>query len=451
MTTLLLLAACGTTAPAPTAEDARPSPAAGSPDVILVSLDTTRGDMADAATMPNLDRLAREGARFSWAFSHAPTTASSHAALFTGLDPHGHGVVRNGHRLRDDVPTLAERFRDAGWDTAGFVAASVLDRATGLDRGFATWSLELPVARTRRHEARAEQVVDAARARIAAQPTDRPLFLFVHLYDPHGPYDAPAPWTRRFGDPAYDGPVDGTPASTTALANALRAGNAAPANVAELRARYRGELGYADAHLGRLLAARRSRPTLVAVLSDHGEALGDDVPLLQPIGHGADVDLVATHVPLVLAGPGIPTGVTSEATVATSNVGATLLARAGLAGGLGHGEDLAWAWSAVVPPHVGAVPLEATQPVEAASKTGWPNLPLERGVVRGDTLLVETPWRSQPARLYARAEGQPVREDAATTTALTEALRVWDGAAPKDGTAEQAQMKEALKALGYAE
>ena len=117
---LLLGLGCRTPAP----DEARPMPPEVAPDVLLVSLDTARADMVDAETMPTLAALAATGTRHAWAITHAPTTASSHASVFTGLDPHRHGVVRNGHRLRADAPTLAERFSAAGWDTAGIVAAT---------------------------------------------------------------------------------------------------------------------------------------------------------------------------------------------------------------------------------------------------------------------------------------------------------------------------------------
>ncbi len=431
----------GVSAPdAPTTADTRP-------DVILVSLDTTRADMVDAETTPTLAALAATGTRFAAAYTHAPTTASSHASVFTGLDPHAHGVVRNGHRLRTDVPTLAERFGSAGWDTAGFVAASVLDRATGLDRGFAGWTLDLPLKRNRRHEAAADHVTDLAVAHLGRQDPARPLLLFVHYYDAHGPYDAPAPWTRRFGAPGYDGPVDGSPAGTTALADALRAGRARPEDVAELRARYRGELAFVDSQLARLLAARRARPTLMVVFADHGEALGDTATpgyggdLLQPIGHGADVDLVASHVPLVLVGPGVPVGTVARP-VALSSLGTTLLARAGLPTPLGAGVDLLAGGPDT------AIPLEATQPLEASAPTGWPNARMERGVVLGDVLVVETPWRTRPPAGYHRDAAQtpaPVSTDALT------ALRAWDAAAPGDGSDAAQEQTEALRALGYAD
>jgi len=419
---------------------AAPAAPPNAPDVLLVSLDTARADMVDAQTMPTLTALAADGTRHAWAFTHAPTTASSHASVFTGLDPHGHGVVRNGHRLRADVPTLAERFSAAGWDTAGIVAASVLDRATGLDRGFAEWTLDLPLDRGRRHEATADHVTDLAVARLARQDATRPLLLFVHYYDAHGPYDAPAPWTRRFGAQGYTGPVDGSPAGTTALANALRTGTARPADVEELRARYRGELGFIDSQLARLLEARRARPTLVAVFGDHGEALGDSaIPgyggeLLQPIGHGADVDLVASHVPLVYAGPGIPARI-DERPVALSSVGSTLLAHAGIEGALGG-------------PPATAIPTEATQPLEASGGTGWPNARMERGVVLGETLVIEAPWRGRPPAGYRR---DAMQTPAPVPTEALAALRAWDAAAPGDASRAQDAQAEALRALGYAE
>jgi hypothetical protein len=150
-------------------------------------------------------------------------------------------------------------------------------------------------------------------------------------------------------------------------------------------------------------------------------------------------------VPLVIAGPGVPAGQVEPRTVAISSLGTTLLARAGQPGALGAGRDLLRGGVS------DAVPLEATQPVEAAASSGWPNVSLERGVVDDSFLLLSTPWRGAPARLYRRAEGQPPAEDPAAAARLASALRRWDSSAPGGVSAEDPSQKEALRALGYAE
>jgi arylsulfatase len=436
---LLALLACADP-PAPDAAVARP-------DIVMVSLDTTRADFVTAETAPHVTALAAKGARFSWALAHAPTTLSSHATVWTGLDPHGTGVVRNGTPLDPALDTLPVRLAAAGYDTIGVIGASVLERSQGLDRGFRVWDERLGLDRARRHEARAAEVTDRALERAKGHDPDKPLFLFVHYYDAHGPYDAPAPYTRVGGDPAYAGKLDGTQASVQALAAAMRADAADPADVTELRARYRGEIAYADAEVGRLLDGLALRDPVVVVFGDHGEVLGEE--RARPIGHGADVDLAATHVPLVFSGPGVPVA-TVPGVVGLSDVGATVLGLAGLPPTLGQGRDLAPLWRGSG--EARTVLLEATQPVQVEAADTWPNLPMERGVARDGHLLVRAPWLSEPPRLYGIAPGQPPVDDPARRDALTATLDAWDRAAPAHRSTDVSEeMAEKLKALGYRE
>jgi arylsulfatase len=429
------------------------------PDVVLVSLDTTRADVVDAVTTPNLEALAARGARFRWAFAHAPGTASSHASVFTGLDPHGHGVARNGHALGADRPTLAGTLAAAGWTTCGVVGADVLDGSTGLGRGFARWDAPAGGAAPARHERPADRVTSGARACAAAAPADRPLLLFVHYFDAHAPYAAPPPWTD--GPRSADGrpppstvPGSGGLAALARVGAALREGRPAPRDLADLRARYRGEVAWVDEQLGALLRGvaevRAGRDPVIAVFGDHGEGLGEPGP--HPMGHGPSVDLSATHVPLVLAGPGVPRGVVSDDTVALSDLGTTLLALAGVPGPLGDGRDLRGAWTGALPPR--PVFLEATQPAAGARDGAWPNLHAARGVVEGDRMLRAVPWRGEQPGLYRRAPGQPPMERTADVEAATARmaarLAAWDAAGPR-GAAPVPAQAEVLEALGYTE
>lgn len=416
------------------------------PDVVLVSLDTTRADMIDPATAPNIDALATVGARFEWALTHAPTTLSSHASVFTGLDPHRHGVVRNGHPLATDLPTLAERFAAAGYDTIGIAGASALDGSMEVGRGFRVWDDTFSVDRGRRHEALASDVTDRALARLARRGRRKPLFLFVHYYDAHSPYDAPAPWTHRWSDTAYGGYVDGTPEATHRLQGEIADGSFDPADLAELRARYRGEVSWVDSEVGRLLRGLDGPSRIVAVFGDHGEMFGETQA--RPFGHGADVDLAVSHVPLILSGRGVPRA-TVDTAVGLQDLGATLLSLAGLPGALGDGQSLERLWKG------GAgrdVLMEATQPDTHERKDAWPNLDMERGIASDGHLLVRAPWLAQGPRLHRLATGQPAADDPARAAAMGAALDAWDAAAPGwSATPLTPEMREALEALGYVE
>jgi arylsulfatase A-like enzyme/Flp pilus assembly protein TadD len=246
------------------------------PNVVLVTIDTLRADRVGAygyegTDTPTLDGLARDGVLLEDAVVQVPQTRPSHASIFTGRLPYEHGVRDNASSPLDpDLPTLPDQFRRLGYATAGFIGAYPLSRDSGLDRGFDDFDDPFSGQSTRRAEARserrAEEVVDGALGWLQDAP--RPFFVWVHVFDPHAPYDAPSPWRERYRAAAYD-----------------------------------GEVAYADAQLGRLLmwlddeGLRDS--TLVVATSDHGEGLGD---------HGEDEHLFLIYdstlsVPLLLRWP----------------------------------------------------------------------------------------------------------------------------------------------------
>jgi len=269
-------------------------------DVVLITLDTTRADRlgcyGGGDTSPNLDGLARGGVLFRRAYAHVPLTAPSHSSLLTGLLPPRHGVHDNGgYVLKEDLPTLAEPFVEAGYRTAAFVSAFVLDRRFGLARGFATYQDDVAATGGERilDSVRGGVTVDRALAWLrAADP--RPVFAWVHLYDPHLPYEPPEPFATRF--------------------------EARP---------YEGEIAYMDAEVGRLLAAlaARGRPTLVAAVGDHGESLGEH----QELTHSYFIYEGTQRVPFILSLPGsLPAGVAVEPIVRGVDLMPTLLEIAGL-------------------------------------------------------------------------------------------------------------------------
>jgi arylsulfatase A-like enzyme/Tfp pilus assembly protein PilF len=280
----LLLAAAAAPSPAtspavrsPVVASTAPAPAELRPNVLLVTIDTLRADRVGAygrasAHTPTLDRLAREGVLVEDAVVEVPQTRPSHATILTGRLPYEHGLRDNySPPLAAGTPTLATVLRAAGWDTAAFIGAYPVSRLSGLDRGFDLYDDPFSandVADDGRTERRAGEVVDRALAWLRT-PRGRPFLAWVHLFDPHAPYEAPAPWGRRFAKSPYD-----------------------------------GEVAYADAEVGRLVAWLDSSSlrgkTLLVVTSDHGEGLGD---------HGEDEHMFFVYdstirVPLVLSWPG---------------------------------------------------------------------------------------------------------------------------------------------------
>jgi len=269
-------------------------------DVILITLDTTRADRlgcygAAAGATPHLDELARRGVIFRRAYSHVPLTAPSHSSLLTGLFPSRHGVHDNGgYVLKDEFATLAEQFVEAGYRTGAFVSAFVLDRRFGLARGFGTYEDDVGGGPEQAlAEVKGEVTVDRALAWLrGADP--RPTFAWVHLYDAHLPYEPPEPFASRF---------KGRP--------------------------YEGEIAYADAQVGRILeaVAARGRPTLVAAIGDHGEALGEH----QELTHSYFIYEGTQRVPFLLSLPGsLPEGTVVEPVVRAVDLMPTVLEIAGL-------------------------------------------------------------------------------------------------------------------------
>lgn len=241
-------------------------------DIVLVTIDTLRYDAVgfdgnSRGTTSNLDRFAAEGRVFTAAHGHNVITLPSHTNILTGLYPYQHGVRDNaGFRLSPKVETLAKMLKGQGYSTGAFVGAFPLDSRFGLTLGFDAYEeLYKQVDEPEDFEiqqARAEEVVGRALEWYKTQ-SGRPRFLWVHLYDPHAPYDPPEPWRSHFADDLY-----------------------------------LGEVAYGDSALAPLLGTIRSvQPApLLVVTADHGEARGDHGELT----HGLFAYEATLHVPLLL-------------------------------------------------------------------------------------------------------------------------------------------------------
>jgi len=275
------------------------------PSVVLVTFDTTRADYLgcygkEEAHTPTWDRFAREGVLFADVTAQANVTGPSHTTMLTGRFPPEHGALSNGEPLRHDVRAVSELLSRAGWSTGAFVSGFTLDdRMAGLAARFDWYDDDLfawpiPHAATRvwfvdrlvRHlEARgadleradrpAGEVVDAALAWLDEQDSERPFFLWAHFYDPHVPYEPPAPFDAL--DPELEG------AERTHWygldTDERRALVESPERVRRMLSLYEGEIAYADAQLDRLwkaLAERgRAGNALWILTADHGEGFGE--------------------------------------------------------------------------------------------------------------------------------------------------------------------------------
>jgi len=235
---------------------------------------------------------------FEHAVAAAPITLPAHASLLTGLYPFAHGVRNNGSfSLRPAVPTVATVLRERGYLTGAFVSAFVLDRRYGLARGFEQYNDRFDARGSRGEiERRGDRTAGAAGEwlqRIGGQA--RPLFLWVHLYDPHDPYDPPPRFREAFPGRPYD-----------------------------------GEIAFADQALGSILdryaQLGRQVPAIVAAVGDHGESLGDH----EEQTHAMFVYESTLRVPLILSAPGrLPAGRRVSALVRAIDLAPTLLDLAG--------------------------------------------------------------------------------------------------------------------------
>ena len=247
-------------------------------NLVLITLDTTRADRIGAygardVETPALDALAREGVLFEQAVAVAPLTLPAHSSIFTGRFPPEHGVRDNGGFFLDDAQvTLAEVLRDRGYRTGGFVAAYVLDSKWGVSQGFDTYFDDFDVGQARglsigAIQRPANEVVDKALPWIR-EAEDSPFFAWIHLYDPHTPYRPPEPYATRY---------KGRP--------------------------YNGEVAFVDSQVGRVIDQLRSSGlldrTVVVVMGDHGESLGDH----GEGQHGFFIYNSVTHVPFMIRAP----------------------------------------------------------------------------------------------------------------------------------------------------
>lgn len=252
------------------------------PNVLLITLDTTRADHLPlygygAVQTPNLNEMGRRAVVFEQCATTAPLTLPAHCSIMTGYYPPYHGVRVNGNNaLRDDQTTLAEVFAASGYRTAAFIAAFVLDGRWGLKQGFEYYDDQFDLKKYKQLDLgmvqrRGDEVVNSALSWLEKNK-DRPFFAWVHLYDPHLPYEPPEPYYSQYN---YNPPVS----------------------------LYDGEIAYMDEQIGRLYSWLKTNgldsKTVVVLVGDHGEGLGDHGEL----AHGFFIYDYAVRVPFLVVSP----------------------------------------------------------------------------------------------------------------------------------------------------
>ncbi|HIF96373.1 MAG TPA: hypothetical protein EYQ54_04990 [Myxococcales bacterium] len=318
-------------------------PKAPGADVLLITIDTLRADYIHAygfplEITPSIDALAARGVLFENAIAAATLTAPAHASIMTSRYVREHSVgSRNGDTRLEGLPTLAERFAEAGYETAAFISNVVLRRRMGLDRGFATYDDELPASeqnRDRYFERPAEATARQALTWMADQAGNQPVFLWLHLQDPHGPYSAPAPWSGRIDRVALAmrgelGVLNQNSGRAGIPFYQAQEGLRDPARYAAL---YAEEIQYADHWVGQVISAMEKRSgargSVILLTADHGESLGENGWFFQ---HGQSTAPELARVPFIVAAPGLERG-RIRGPVSHVDVAPTLLALAGLPG-----------------------------------------------------------------------------------------------------------------------
>lgn len=299
-------------------------------------MDTTRADRLGCygntrGLTPSIDRLAASGVRFEKAYAHAPWTLPSTASLLTSRIPTAHGAggrIREFSPLGDNVVTVAERFRDAGFGTAAIINVLFLSERFGLTRGFD--HVDFFEETTNEKMRPASDTTDAA-IQWMTEHADKPFFAMVHYFDPHLTYSPPSEYRRRFADPqdrASDEILFGKRRDMVELRMGKR--NVADLPIKRMEKLYDGEIAYMDSQIARLIQWLRDMGlmdhTIVVLTSDHGEEFLEH----QGYEHGHTLYDELLHVPLVFLGADVPGGVTVSRTVGLMDVAPTLLHLAGL-------------------------------------------------------------------------------------------------------------------------
>jgi arylsulfatase A-like enzyme/tetratricopeptide (TPR) repeat protein len=269
-------------------------------NVLLISIDTCRADRLSCygysrPSTPNIDAVAKEGVLFRQAIAPVPMTLPSHSSMMTGSYPPVHGVRTNdGYHLGEANVTLAKLLRAAGYQTAAILGGFPLDVRFGLGQGFETYDGRFG-AEGGSHDRRSAEEVTGRGLAWLDEHGQKPFFLFLHYYDAHAPYQPPPPFDQQFADDLYAGGI-----------------------------------AYVDAWIGRVIARLRERGlydnTLVVIVGDHGESLGEHGERT----HSYFAYQATLHVPLVIRAPGIGSAHAVEQTVNLVDIMPTALSVLGL-------------------------------------------------------------------------------------------------------------------------
>jgi arylsulfatase A-like enzyme/Flp pilus assembly protein TadD len=270
------------------------------PNVVVITIDTLRADHLGCygdkqIRTPNIDALAVDGVRFERAYTPVPVTLPAHTVIFTGTYPMLSGMHDfSGNKLNPGQPTLASVLKQHGYSTGAVIGSAVLDSRFGLNQGFDFYYdhfdfNRLDESNLEEMERPGNLVADVALDWLAKNHRSK-FFLWMHLYDPHYPYRPPPPYNEQYKDRPYD-----------------------------------GEIAFADAQVGRLIAYLKAnglyRNTLIVLTGDHGESLGEHGEKT----HGFFIYNSTLHVPMIIRLPGNPHAKTVSEMISLADLVPTVL------------------------------------------------------------------------------------------------------------------------------
>lgn len=325
------------------------------PNVVLITMDTTRADHLSLygyvrRTTPFLTNIGRNGVVFQKAYSVASWTLPSHASLFTGKLPSVHGAMETHWWLDSSEDTMAEILKRSGYYTGGFVSGPYLLSSLNMGQGFDYYDDQLDFGSGIQRLIAVKMIRSVFHfkfgwmdgQRNGREVTDRaiewlssfhnhPFFLFVNYFDPHDPYQPPPPFDTLF-DPTYHGDMNGIIRnlySDRETGRRRKGGKDGPFltndDYYHLQALYDGEITFMDLQIARLIrflqTSNKFDNTIVIILSDHGESIGDH----QILDHGHTLYEEQVHIPLIVEGPGIPANWRISALVRSIDILPTVL------------------------------------------------------------------------------------------------------------------------------
>lgn len=429
-------------------------------NLLLITVDTQRADRlgcygGPGAFTPEADRLAREGALFTNAFTSIPITLPAHCSILTGLYPRTHGVLSHGYTLPEERTTLAEILKEEGFRTAAFVSSHVLDDKYGTSQGFDIFWERYNYGPKRARRAlreRGEDLLTKAALDWVRLELDEPYFLWLHWFHPHKPYEPPPPWAALY-DPDPSSPLR----ADVETLNRVWHGEyePSPEEIERFRRLYEGEVAFTDRQiglvLGRLEEAGLLDRTLVVYTADHGEVLYEHD---RYFGHDIMLYDHSIRVPLLVRAPAAArAGSIVDAPVRQIDLLPGILDLLGV-----HRPDILWEGSSFAPLLRGETVEE--RPVFAEvfpPKPEWKSPP-RHGVRFGDWKLITVEGEDDGQLFDLAADpGESknlANEETAKGAELRALLLEWMAAAPlpEENFPELTdEERENLRSLGYLE